>query len=63
MNREEVRARTIRDLDWLIRCAKDYQRGLEGRPCQHTLQDIELVVKEMRERFDALRAIEAGEVP
>lgn len=56
MNREEVRDRTIRDLAWLIRCAEDYRRGLEGKPCQHSLQDIELVVKEMRERLDRLSA-------
>jgi hypothetical protein len=54
LNRELVRQRTIRDLNWLERLVKDYRNGLEGKSCQHSLQDIELVVKEMRERLDAL---------
>jgi hypothetical protein len=52
MDREELKRLTLRDLDWLERLVIDYRGGILGQPAGHTLQDIELVVKDMRRRFD-----------
>jgi hypothetical protein len=57
MDREELKRLTLRDLDWLERLVIDYRGGILGQPCGHTLQDIELVVKDMRQRFDQANGI------